>query len=441
MLSSFSIRNFRSIVDLTIDLTYGEGKAPNGYQDAEIMPFLDSPTGERLVPCLSFFGANASGKSNILMALLAFKNIIAQAVPLAARFYPNQLNRKYTDTTLAIKFVLEDNTYEYSFSYDGTRILSEILKKDKIILFEIKNLAASFSASLVTQNYPPEKLTDILSVECSDGQGRQIKPFLNIIGNAYQGLSKDIKAVFDYINNRMRILGTGLGAMTLPLAVNHLAVACGGDKKAALSEIVSIVRKLDIDILGAGIDLMPLPPAPPAPPGARTLELRFPTLSGMIEKDESGKEYMPVAYSEHKDMSGNTVRFDFQGQESAGTQRLAGLVGTLLYALKTGGVIFVDELDCSLHSLLIRELVMLFKKRIHNRNRAQLVFTTHNTDILDDSILRLSEIALVRKNLDNGTMMRRLVDLKKDGEDIRNVTNFRKQYLEGFYSSIPHPAI
>jgi len=119
---------------------------------------------------------------------------------------------------------------------------------------------------------------------------------------------------------------------------------------------------------------------------------------------------------------------------------VAGLVGAFLYALKTGGVIFVDELDRSLHPLLMRELVMLFKKRIYNPNGAQLVFTTHNTDILDDSILRLSEIALVRKNLHNGTMIRRLVDLKNEGEDIRNVTNFRKQYLEGYYSGIPHPS-
>ena len=63
------------------------------------------------------------------------------------------------------------------------------------------------------------------------------------------------------------------------------------------------------------------------------------------------------------------------------------------------------------------------------------------TDLLDDSILRLSEIALVRKTKANGTLVRRLVDARKEGEDIRNVTNFRRQYLAGFYSGIPHPAL
>jgi AAA15 family ATPase/GTPase len=104
-------------------------------------------------------------------------------------------------------------------------------------------------------------------------------------------------------------------------------------------------------------------------------------------------------------------------------------------------VLLVDELDCSLHPLLMREIVLYFKKRRFNPLGAQLIVTTHNTDILDDSILRLSEIALVRKTVANGTLVRRLIDLKNGGEDIRNVTNFRKQYLAGFYSGIPHPAL
>jgi len=117
------------------------------------------------------------------------------------------------------------------------------------------------------------------------------------------------------------------------------------------------------------------------------------------------------------------------------------LIGLALHALKTGGVLLVDELECSLHPLLMREIILLFKKHRHNPKGAQIIFTTHNTDILDDSMLRLSEIALVRKTTANGTLIRRLVDIKNDGEDIRNVTNFRKQYLDGFYSAIPRPAL
>jgi hypothetical protein len=89
----------------------------------------------------------------------------------------------------------------------------------------------------------------------------------------------------------------------------------------------------------------------------------------------------------------------------------------------------------------MREIVLLFKNRRHNPKGAQIIFTTHNTDILDDSVLRLSEIALVRKTTANGTLVRRLVDVRNEGEDIRNVTNFRRQYLAGFYSGVPHTSL
>ena len=155
----------------------------------------------------------------------------------------------------------------------------------------------------------------------------------------------------------------------------------------------------------------------------------------------TGARHSVQIVTHHLDVNGKQAIFDFIKHESAGTQRVAGLVGLMLYALETGGVVLVDELECSLHPLLMRELVLMFKKRRTNPKGAQLVITTHNTDILDDSTLRLSEIALVRKTVANGTIIRRLTDIKNDGEDIRNVTNFRKQYLAGFYSAIPHPAL
>jgi AAA15 family ATPase/GTPase len=83
----------------------------------------------------------------------------------------------------------------------------------------------------------------------------------------------------------------------------------------------------------------------------------------------------------------------------------------------------------------------MFKDKRYNIKGAQLVFTTHNTDILDDAVLRVSEVAITRKTIQTGTLIRRIVEFKDDGLDVRNVTNFRKQYLKGFYSGVPHPAI
>jgi len=78
MLVSMSVRNFKSIVDLKIDFSYDEGKAPNGYKKSSLIPFLE-PTKkpeDRLVPVMMFYGANASGKSNIVKALSTLKQIV-----------------------------------------------------------------------------------------------------------------------------------------------------------------------------------------------------------------------------------------------------------------------------------------------------------------------------------------------------------------------------
>jgi AAA15 family ATPase/GTPase len=428
MLSSFFIQNFRSILELKLDFSYGEGKAPNGYQGQEIIPFLDAPNKQRLVPCMAFFGANASGKTNILKAFGALKQLLREGDSLSDLYEPNLLNPKFSETTFAAEFAMGGDLFEYRITYNAKEIRAESLLKNGKPIFAIQRLKADFSPRILSTTYSDDKLSDILRVECSDGEGRQTKPFLRRIGLAYLGLHADLKNAFGYFNDCLKFFSNE-EPLLLPAAVDLLASALEGDEKAALREITDVVRRLDIDIAAIDIIQTELAPNEPARVGITRIN------------QKTGAKHALQIISTHKDVVGNQTLFDFIKHESAGTQRLAGLVGLILHALKTGGVLLVDELECSLHPLLMREIVLLFKKRRHNPKGAQLIFTTHNTDILDDSILRLSEIALVRKTVANGTLVRRLVDAKKDGENIRNVTNFRKQYLAGFYSGVPHPAL
>jgi uncharacterized protein len=428
MLSSFFIRNFRSILELRLDFSYGEGKAPNGYQDQETMPFVEVGN-ERLVPCVAFFGANASGKTNLLKALGALESLILHGEKLADNFEPNLLNTKFTETRFEIKFYRGNDSFTYHVAYSADEILEEALLKNDETIFIVQQLQLDIAPQIRSTAYPKKKLSDILRVECSDGEGRQTKLFLHRIGLGYPGLHADLKNAFGYFQSGIQILENG-HSIVLPAAVEFLASAMDGDKAAALREITEVVRRLDIDIAAINIIETKLEPKDDLHHG-----------SLIKENPKTGARHAVNINAAHVDIDGNTVLLNFMKHESAGTQRLAGLIALILEALKTGGVLLVDELECSLHPLLMREIVLLFKKRRHNPLGAQLIFTTHNTDILDDSILRLSEIVLVRKTVANGTLVRRLVDAKKDGEDIRNVTNFRKQYLAGFYSGVPHPAL
>jgi AAA15 family ATPase/GTPase len=87
--------------------------------------------------------------------------------------------------------------------------------------------------------------------------------------------------------------------------------------------------------------------------------------------------------------------------------------------------------------LLLVELVKLFKDKRYNKANAQLIFTAHNTNIMDDELLRKSEIGIITKTLAKGSVLQRVSDF----EGVRNVTNFRKQYLQGTFSGIPFPYI
>lgn len=429
MLSSFLIQNLRSIVELKLDFCYDEGKAPNGYQEQETIPFIDAPNKKRLVPCMAFFGANASGKTNLLKAFSILRALIRDGGKLTGLYEPNLLNKKYADTTFEIEFILNEDIFKCRIVYNATEIVEEALYKNGKTIYAIHRLKPEFP-QINSDTYSPDKLSDILRVECSDGKGRQTKTFLHRIGLEYPGLHEDLKNAFTFFTEHLKIIiDQHPNPVLLTMTVDLLASVLGGDEKAALSEITDVVRRLDIDI--AAIDIVKRILASDENPPVGITKLN----------QKTGIKHAMQITATHQDVAGNPTLLDFTIHESDGTQRLAGLIGAILYTLRTGGVLLVDELERSLHSLLMREIVIMFKKRRHNRKGAQLIFTTHNTDILDDSILRLSEIALVRKTKANGTLIRRLVDAKKDGEDIRNVTNFRKQYLAGFYSGIPHPAL
>ena len=214
----------------------------------------------------------------------------------------------------------------------------------------------------------------------------------------------------------------------LPKAVNELCKAANITEGVALARIVDIVRRLDVDIQAIDIKTEKVDPHKP--------QVRL-----LAEAGIPVPEVLYSIRSHHMDTEGKDVVFDFETLESAGTVNLAALVGYLLCAIETGATYFMDELEMSLHPLLVRELLNLFLKRELNPKGAQLVFTTQMTDIMEDSILRLSEVAIVSKNRFRGSKIRRLIDLKNGGEDIRNVTNFRKRYLEGHYSGIPHSAL
>ncbi len=436
MIKTLRIRNFRSVLDATLDFSFAEGKAPNGFATMQRIPFLQEPGAAfRGVPVLALFGANAAGKTNLLKAVDAFRRIAIGNDPGVYPFYqPEKLHGPLCATEMELVFFSNSREFRYLLEADASKILREELFADGKIVYAIRGTEADFS-ELVQPAYPLENLLAFKKVEgAQTADGFIRRTFLSVLGRNYAGLDERVKTAYDFFErNVIPSASDNLGMKWFPGDVRTLAALRGADEQSVLADIAGIIRKLDVPIGGISI--------------VRTKDLEnvprmVPSYQTWIPfRDETGALTHVHLETVRKNAAGEDVSFRLNEEESNGTQNLVYLVARMLLALERGGIMFVDELDKSLHPILVRSLLNLFVDRGRNRNGARLVFTTHCTDLMDDSILRVSEVGIVANGAKTGTRVRRLADLRAEGMDIRNVTDFRRNYLDGFYSGVPYPSL
>ncbi|MBQ8807442.1 MAG: ATP-binding protein [Bacteroidaceae bacterium] len=420
MLVFFRICNFKSIVETTVDMRYGEGKAPNGYKEMEHYPFLEyqAENGQvlRLSPVLAIYGQNAGGKTTLVEAMNTLRRCLFEN---KLHYRPNKLHPDLKDSTFEICFASEGVVYTYTLCYNLSGVKRETLRTYDTDVFEIDHEQALYNfEQLATELYTTERLMAVLKTECCNSKGEQIVSYLGKIATNYPGLNAKLSNAYQFliygISNSLE------NDFSAPFAINYLAQGeQDSTHEQAFQEIAKYLRRLDIDI--ASMELI----------------LREEKFSSKPD-DDGGREpeLMYRINSYHKDKNGELVALDFR-EESRGTQVLFGLLGVVLRKLRTGGVLVIDEIDRSLHSLLLVALVSLFTNKEYNVKGAQLILTAHNTELLGADNLRTSQVAIVTKTSQQGTLVRRLCDF--DG--VRNVQNFRKTYLEGAFSGIPFPII
>lgn len=435
MITKFKVSNFRSILDLELNLLYAEGKAPNGWRNGDVWPFL-SATGrasDRVVPILALYGANASGKTNIVRALASLFGVIRNGIE--GRYCPNRLNPKYSSTTFELEFIQKGSRFWYQLEYDGTCIRNERLQTFVDGVWQmVFAVGEKFAVeAIATENYPVDKLKDFFRVECTSAAGAQVRSWFDCLGRKYEALSRTVTNAHQACMNGVSVYLTN--DIDFVRGIDRLALEMNVTREEAEERVSQFLKKFDIGIEGIAVDSQELS----SDELTQLFEKRVSPRGSINRRD--GKFYLEVIDFKHRDVGGKLVSMAYRSDESEGTRLLAGIVATCLAALDCGNAVFFDELDRSLHPLLLIELVKLFKLKRYNPHGAQLVFTAHDPSLMEDVLLRLGEIGVVNNGLATGTTLRRLVDLKKDGMEIRNVHNFRKQYMDGFFTGIPYPVL
>ena len=142
------------------------------------------------------------------------------------------------------------------------------------------------------------------------------------------------------------------------------------------------------------------------------------------------------------DKNGKKIRkvsFDKNKNESEGTKKIIDLAGPVLDTLLNGKLLIVDELDAKLHPLLTREIVNMFNNKETNPKHAQLIFATHDTNLLSADLFRRDQVWFTEKDDTEQTDLYNLVEFKlPDGSKVRNDSNLERNYIRGRYGAIPY---
>ncbi|EFM2218351.1 ATP-binding protein, partial [Escherichia coli] len=128
----------------------------------------------------------------------------------------------------------------------------------------------------------------------------------------------------------------------------------------------------------------------------------------------------------------DTINFELNENESEGTKKLIALAGPLMDTFDNSYILFIDEFDARLHPLITKQIVRMFNSLDINKNNAQLVVATHDTNLLDKDELRRDQIWFAEKDSLGGSHLKQLVEYK-----VRNDASYRKGYFEGDFGAIP----
>lgn len=435
MISKIHIKNFKCIESLTLDLSF-EGTAPNGYKESEILSFLASTSKreDRVVPVMNIYGANASGKSNIIHSLFCFKKVLIGGIKdLPDIFSPNKLKDLGDNTFIQIDFFQKKKKFQYMLSYSQSSIEEEKLMVDNKELFSIEKKKGDFNG-IAIQNFDNKNLKQRFKVSCLTPEqgGRQVNTFLSSLVSDLPGLNKNLNLALKFFEENLFVWRNN--EIPAQFSIDQLAISNKKeDIEKAFQRIAEFIKKLDIDI-----ERFQYEQVTDVLENYKVDEERYqiPYARNKLVHIDKGNNMIRIneIKSFHKNERGKDIAFGLD-EESTGTRLAFGLIGAMLKILDTGGVFIIDELDRSLHTLLLQSLLRIFKDKEYNTNGAQIVSTLHNTDILDDDIYKKSEFSFVNKNLKSGTSIKRLSDFT----EVRNELDFRKRYLNGLFSGIPYP--
>ena len=418
MLIEFTVGNFRSFKEQeTFSMVAANLTSPDPRLDTENVIPIDKDL--KLLTSAAIYGRNSSGKSNLLAALRFMREFVlnssrdTQATD-AIHTEPFRLSTETRDkpSFFEIAFIVEGKRYRYGFEVNAERVISEWL-------FTVPTIREAML-------FQREGAEIDVSSRFKEGRGLQERTRPN-------ALFLSVAAQFngEVANQIVRWFSTldlfGLEDWHLHLTTYHFLA--GQEEK---QKIIRLVKQLDLGIQGIHIEEGPFGD-----------ELNFSITEEGFSPERRRAFQAAVALRDRRVLTEHGVydadgklsaseAFDLQGQESEGTKKLFAMAGSLVNALDVGLTLFVDELDVKLHPLITRAVISLFNSKETNPKGAQLIFATHDANLLDNRLLRRDQIWFVEKDRYGASHLVSLAEYR-----VRKEASFEKDYLQGRYGGVP----
>jgi len=418
MLIEFKVKNFKSFRDeQTLSMIAHSDQTLIDENTALVSGFK-----RRLLKSSVVYGANASGKSNLIQALAFVKDFVSSSATSPQdkiNVSPFRCNPIHVTepTEFTIDFVTEDTRYEYGFSVKDNRITSETLiaypkglPQKWFERFDTLESKASIEFGTLLKG-EKERLTDLTPPNVL---------FLSIARN----YNKQLRPVYRWFRKYLRIIDARLDA-------GYYYTAEQSIKNSDFREmVVSFLKFADLGISDFIVDQEETT----STVGKLPTEIQPAAEQFYKALESSGLNRLPnysIRFKHWIEDNPETV-FEFE-EESLGTQRLFTLVGPWIDSLQNGYTLIVDELDSSLHPLLIIELLHAFHNPNLNTSNAQLIFNAHDVSLLDEAdLLRRDQIWFVEKDNQGATQLYSLLDYKTRKEDL-----LARRYLRGRFGAVP----
>lgn len=408
MLLEFRVRNFRSIRDEQALNLIASG-------DKELAVTHLASTGLKSAPhalrTVVVYGPNASGKSSLLRALDYMRAVVAESATVIQpgqtyNVQPFKLDpaTAHQPTEFEITFLLSGVRHQYAFAMTPQRIVSESL-----LVYRSSKPTQLFSRQHIDGDGYDYEFSTYLTGPRKLWQ-ESTRPNALFLSMSAQLNSEQLSPVFNWIVRNITFLPAG--ATVLPDFTTALLATEHG--RASIREFLSAA-----DISIADVQAVP----------RKGMHAQLVMNASGLQSSQEEREFMMPVF-EHSTPKGS-AKFELH-DESEGTQRLYGLIAPVLDCLRDGRVLVVDELDSSLHTLLVRRLITMFQTPELNPNGAQLIFSTHDTSLLDHTLFRRDQIWFTEKDADQATRLYPLTDFSP-----RKQEAWERGYLAGRYGAVP----